>query len=277
MDLERHRYPVPAGPAGLAVDVQQRRAVVWSQFAHRLTVIHLDRDGGAPATAVAGPRSGWPDERIARGRVLFHASADPRITGDARACATCHPDGREDGLSWQTPSGRHQTIGLAGRVAASEPFGWFGERGKLRAHVAQTWQRLGGRGAFSPADLRDLEALAEYLRSMPAPSRADGREAPDAALVARGRDLFHGAEQACGSCHPGGKTDGRRHQVKSGSFGETYDTPSLYGVSGTAPYFHDGRFATLEELLAKTDGAMGHTAHLAPDDRKALLAYLEAL
>jgi cytochrome c peroxidase len=48
-------------------------------------------------------------------------------------------------------------------------------------------------------------------------------------------------------------------------------------VAGSAPYFHDGRFATLEELLDKTEGSMGSTKNLSVEDRRALLAYLRTL
>jgi cytochrome c peroxidase len=56
-----------------------------------------------------------------------------------------------------------------------------------------------------------------------------------------------------------------------------FDTPALRFVSGTAPYFHDGRYATLEELLQGADGKMGHTLQLSRQDVTALAAYLETL
>ena len=31
-----------------------------------------------------------------------------RLSGDGRACASCHPDGRDDGLVWSTPNGPRQ-------------------------------------------------------------------------------------------------------------------------------------------------------------------------
>lgn len=56
-----------------------------------------------------------------------------------------------------------------------------------------------------------------------------------------------------------------------------FDTPSLRFLGQSAPYFHDGRYATLDELLRGVDGTMGHTAHLDDGDRRTLEAYLEAL
>jgi cytochrome c peroxidase len=48
-------------------------------------------------------------------------------------------------------------------------------------------------------------------------------------------------------------------------------------VNGTAPYFHDGRYKTLEDMLRATDSEMGHTSHLNAQQRNQLAAYLETL
>jgi hypothetical protein len=58
---------------------------------------------------------------------------------------------------------------------------------------------------------------------------------------------------------------------------EKIDTPSLRFMGGTAPYFHDGRYRTLEELLADRESVMGHSASLPVGDRAALAAYLRSL
>lgn len=278
MSAEVRRYKLPEGPTGVAVDAAKRRAVVYAQFEHALAVVALDATQ-APTVIAQGPsQPGWPDKALARGRVLFHKTSDPRISADGRSCAGCHPDGRDDGLSWLTPSGTNQTIMLAGRLGGTAPFGWMGERRDLKKHIHDTMRRLGGRGALSDRDHEDLDALVRYVASMRGPSLKGALGAPDAALVARGKELFESDDQKCASCHPGGGTDGAMHSVKSGLFGELpLDTPSLRFIGGTAPYFHDGRFSTLDELLQKVDGKMGHTAALTADDRRALVAYLETL
>jgi cytochrome c peroxidase len=56
-----------------------------------------------------------------------------------------------------------------------------------------------------------------------------------------------------------------------------FDTPSLRFVGGSAPYFHDGRYADLDTLLSKSDGKMGRTKHLSPTELADLKAYLETL
>ena len=56
-----------------------------------------------------------------------------------------------------------------------------------------------------------------------------------------------------------------------------FKTPSLFWVSGTPPYYHDGRVRTLEELIANNDDRMGKTKHLSDADRAALVAFLRTL
>ncbi len=278
--VEQRRFMLPAGPTGLAADAPKGRIVVWSQFAHALTVIDLE--SGTPDTTAAARRVDRPDlDRLARGRELFHATFDRRISRDGRACASCHPDGREDGLTWSTPDGPRQTPMLAGRVAASAPYGWFGKHATLTEHVTHTFDRLGGAGFKTPLDQADRDALLAYVVSMKPPKRAGASpESSRAALVARGKELFDDTRQGCATCHTGGGADGQRHDVGSGREVEkslAFDTPSLEFVGGTAPYFHDGRYATLMDVLDANDAGMGHTAHLDAADKLALAAYLESL
>lgn len=279
MQFVIRRFAVPAGPTGLAVDREGERALVWSQFASTLTVLDM-RNGSstAPVAEIVVSKDLPPgmSEAEARGRILFHKTNDPRISGDGRACESCHVDGRDDGLTWNTPEGQHQTIMLAGRARGGAPFGWRGETLTLRHHVGRTLKRLAGRGMNSAEDFADLDALIAYLKFMPAPPRVE----PDAArksLVARGRELFDDPRQGCATCHPGGDTDRAAYDVARSPWHIPFDTPSLRFVGGTAPYFHDGRYATLGELLRGVDGAMGHTGALSDDDLHALEVYLEEL
>jgi cytochrome c peroxidase len=56
-----------------------------------------------------------------------------------------------------------------------------------------------------------------------------------------------------------------------------YKVPSLLFVGGTAPYYHDGSFETLEDLIDKNLDRMGRTSHLTADERAALVAFLKRL
>lgn len=58
---------------------------------------------------------------------------------------------------------------------------------------------------------------------------------------------------------------------------QAFKTPSLLYLGGTAPYFHDGAAATIDDVILKNNDAMGHTSHLSTADRSALIAYLKTL
>ena len=70
-----------------------------------------------------------------------------------------------------------------------------------------------------------------------------------------------------------------------------FATPSLRNVARTAPYMHDGRFATLEEVVAHYSSGVERSATLDPNlakhpegglqlsagDQRALVAFLKTL
>ncbi len=99
--------------------------------------------------------------------------------------------------------------------------------------------------------------------------------------VARGAQIFASREAACSSCHSGKNfTDGAVHDVKSRTESDrasSFKTPTLHFVGGTGPYFHDGRYKTLHELLRDSDGKMGHTKHLSESELESLEAYVRTL
>ena len=281
---ERKRWIVGAGPTGVAVDVKGRRAVVFAQFDRTLNVLPLEVEAkpGEPSRPPLNPRITLaplpaheaPSSAFALGRVLFHASGDARISKDGRACASCHPDGRDDAITWATPQGPRRSILLAGRMQNSAPYSWSGIEDDLHTHLHTTFERLDGSGLRNV----ELDAIVAYVSALPAPTPL--REDPT--KVARGRAIFHSKEAACSGCHNDDLlTDNRLHDVKSKRRNDDkaeFNTPSLHLVGGAGPYFHDGRYTTLRQLLVESNGTMGHTKHLTqPGDLDALEAYVRSL
>jgi cytochrome c peroxidase len=213
---------------------------------------------------------------VAAGRKLFHTELDRRISRDGRACAGCHPEGRDDGLVWKLGVGPRQTPMLVGRLDTG-PFGWRGVHPTLESNLTETIGRLGGTG-LPPERLAELTAFLRH--GLHAPERA----APGAAaeVIARGHEVFTSAQVGCSGCHDLSHeaSDRLPHDVGSGAKADTgsrFRTPPLLFVAGTAPYFHDGRYATLEALLDDNLDRMGQTTQLTGPDRTALLAFLRTL
>jgi mono/diheme cytochrome c family protein len=268
---ERRRFALPAGPSAVVLAAGGQRLFAWSELDRALS--RIEREGGAVTSTVLWRRAGEPrDPLVERGRRLFHTSRDARVA-QGRACASCHPEGRDDGLVWTSPDGARQTPMLAGRLQGTAPYGWYGESATVREHVNRTFARLGGTGFDAPAAAADFDALLAYATSLPSPPATP---AADAEAAARGQQVFRAY---CNDCHKEGGTDGQVHDVGSGVAGErraAFDTPSLRGVRGTAPYFHDGRYATLADVLAAKDQRM-YIGTLTDAEQRDLLGYLETL
>jgi hypothetical protein len=279
---EKRRWSVAAGPTGIAIDPEKKRAIVWSQFEHVVSRVALDGPEIVDEKTAPPPKVG----RIALaekvplslafelGRVLFHMVGDERISHDGRACASCHPDGRDDSLVWATPNGPRRSISLAGKVADTAPFSWSGTEHDLKEHMGITFQRLKGEGGLKSME---LDALAVYVETMiPAPNPHETSE-----KIARGKAIFQSEAAGCSFCHAGDSlTDNKHHDVQSKTqfdHGSAFNTPSLKFVGGGGPYFHDGRYKTLHQLLTDADRKMGYTKHLKDEDLEALEAYLRSL
>ena len=61
--------------------------------------------------------------------------------------------------------------------------------------------------------------------------------------------------------------------------GKAWDTPTLREIWRTAPYLHDGRAATLEEVIGVYNPGDKHgiTSTLSPEQRGDLIEYLRSL
>jgi DNA-binding beta-propeller fold protein YncE/cytochrome c553 len=269
----RRRFAVGEGPKGVEVDASTRTAVVWSQLSHEVAIVALD-SGAVERLRVAGDP--LPPE-IAAGRRLFFTELDRRITRDGRSCAGCHPEGRDDGVVWKLGAGPRQTPTLLGRLSRG-PYGWLGKHATLEGNMVETISRLGGTG-LPDADLRKLAAYLQ--KGLITPTLALAEPAADA-LVDQGRALFRSEQVGCSGCHhlDTELSDRSLHDV--GSYAKTdgsrsFRTPPLLHVGHSAPYFHDGRYATLEQLLDDNLDRMGQTTQLSPAELRALAAFLRTL
>jgi YVTN family beta-propeller protein len=268
------RIPTGINPRRLALSRDDKTLVVTNYLGDSLTVIDVATRKVVRTIGLGGPE---PDA-ARRGEILFHSG---KMTFQGQfTCASCHPDGGADGLNWDlTRDGVgnfKNTKSLLG-VRETAPFGWEGSSPTLADRVAGTLRTL-HRHEPTEAETSDLVA---YLQSLPPPRPAPVPE-KDRPAVERGKALFEG-KAACVNCHHrAALDDGKSHDV--GTRGPTdvtdrFDTPALLGVSGTAPYLHDGRAQILEEVFTKHNTAQKHGAahRLSKDELADLLAYLKSL
>lgn len=269
----------PCGIDGLAV--ADGRLWVHCELSRRMASLDLQAPRPFPTREdwTFGPALA-PDPRpplVARGAELFRRGRDIRMSSDGvMACASCHPEGRADGLSWRLGASLLQTPILAGRVVGTAPFKWDGQDKSLAVSLRHTIERLGGHpDRLAP---RDLSALQAFLEAQPRPrARVDVR----ADALARGRQLFASSELGCAGCHDGASlSDGAQHSFKGPL--PAVDTPSLIGLGHSAPYYHDGSASNLWELIQDRgsvhDMVAGATlADLSRERAADLLAYLQSL
>jgi hypothetical protein len=186
------------------------------------------------------------------------------------ACASCHPEGTDDGRVWNFGSaGVRRTQTLGGPLLASAPFHWNGEHPTLASLVDDVFvERMGG----VPLGPAEVDALGAWLDAVPAAPIPD---APDRASVARGEALFRDRFE-CARCHlGGGGTDSRSHDVGTGGL---FQTPALRGLVYRAPYFHDGCADDLDARFAECHTPEhGDLDGLSASERDDLVAYLSSL
>lgn len=197
-----------------------------------------------------------------------------------QSCATCHPNVRTDGLNWDLLNdgigNPKQTKSLLFSIH-TPPVMISGIRPD-----AETAIRTGMRYIqFMVPEEEDAEAIEAFLRNLkpvPSPALVDGKLSPSAV---RGREVF--IQAACAKCHPGEYyADGRKHDIKNATGmdqGKAWDTPTLRELWRTAPYLHDGRAATLEDVVGSANPGDKHgvTSKLTDKQRADLVEFLRSL
>jgi DNA-binding beta-propeller fold protein YncE/mono/diheme cytochrome c family protein len=226
----------------------------------------------APTAFTASLTTSRLSDAEQRGRTLFRSGNNETLSSfGAMACASCHPEGRADGLSWRIGGHELQTPLLVGRLEGTHPFKWDGGDATLDVSLRNTVTRLGGTG-ISAEQAEDLRA---FLTTLPRPRKPS---VTDTDAVARGKVLFDSDDVGCAGCHSGPKLTDRISYDLTDDLPKV-DTPSLIGLAISAPYYHDGSAATLRAVVLDNGNVhgMGDTEDLDDGEIADLLAYLETL
>ncbi len=231
--------------------------VIHSAQPSQLTIVNGTLD---PVTIVLDPT---PTADV--GQTFFHTPVN------GVACASCHPEGRDDAHVWTVAGNARRTPSLASGLLETAPFHWQGELNDMGAVVQETFvNRMGG----TLPDTSTIGQLGEWLEGIakPAPTSTLNPK-----LLPHGKALFESAALGCTSCHAGATlTSDATVNVGTGG---AFQVPSLRGVGARGPYLHDGRAATLADRFTAMGGgdSHGHTSQLTRWDIEALAGYLETL
>jgi hypothetical protein len=206
---------------GVAVEILAGRSVVFSRDGSVRSV-----DDGGVSTRISNVVSTFDP-----GQMIFHATAGVEIT-----CASCHAEGRDDGLVWDFGEGPRRTQALVGGVNATAPFHWKGDVVDLSTIMRRTFVGQMGGEVLAPEEVDLLGAWLDTLEAEAATVDADA--------AARGATIF--AEVGCASCHAG---DFGTRPEPAMLDGELWQVPMLRGVGLRGPFFHDGCAPVLGRVL----------------------------
>ena len=277
------------GPRGVLLS--GRTAVTALYFEDAVSLFNLDDPAARAKVIPLGPKPDLSRDRARRGEMLYNDGS--MCFQQWQSCASCHPDGRVDGLNWdllndgmgnpkQTRSELYNHVtpptmitGIRKDMHACNAAGLIHIQFVTRPEEERPEE-----------DVYCFDAYVEKMKPVPSPYLVNGKLS---ARAQRGEKLFRQAK--CAECHtpekkaPGGEplwTDLKLYDVGVGAATETgrkFDTPTLAECWRTAPYLYDGRALTMEEVLTicNPNDKHGETSKLTPGQIKDLAEYVLSL
>jgi len=262
------------GPRGIAIAGTKVYAAEY--FTDSIGVVDVNPEARPRAASIAlGPGQELSVAR--KGEMLFNDAA--LCFQNWQSCASCHPDMRADGLNWDLLNdgmGNPKNTKSLFLSHQTPPVMVSGVRDKAETAVRSGIRYI--QFAVRPED--DAVAIDEYAKTVtavPSPYLVNGTLSESAK---RGEALFQQA--GCATCHPAPLyTDLQAYSVGTGKDREAdmkFDTPTLVEVWRTAPYLHDGRAATMLDMLkSEASGAQHCPSGLTEEQLADLAAYVLSL
>ena len=286
------RIQTGAGPKGMTFSPDGKTLYVAEQLVDRIAVI--DMEG---LKLVGHIDLGGPDRvTVARqGRRLF-ANAGHTFQNQY-SCYTCHPDDHEDGLVYNM-AGKDMGRNLANTqslrvIGDTAPFKWNGKNQTVYKQDGMRFSTILTRTEAFSYD--DLDAITAYImRGIQQPPNLLYNPAGELTdSQQRGKEIFERSvdnlgeaipeNNRCITCHPPPLYTNRQFSDVS-TLADTddpmmFDTPHLTNVFTSAPYLHDGRAKTLEEIwtVYAEDDRHGRVNDLTKPELNDLINYLKSL
>lgn len=267
--LYAKRIKAGSRPTAMALDTTGARAFVVNTLSDSVTIIDIEHRTSLGTISLGA----MPDLTAAdRGERLFHNAS---LSHDRWfSCASCHVDGHSNGLF--NDNFTDESFGTAKRVLSlrgvgeTAPYAWSGRFATLAEQIQHSVKSTMQGDELSAEQTGDLEA---YLRTLP-PAPPIGVTNPTASE--RGAKLFIRLD--CNRCHTQPVYTSARTadvKLKDEQGLSKFNPPSLRGVSQNAPYFHDGRAETLNDVFSKFQHQL--ESKLTDDEIRDLVAYLNSL
>jgi mono/diheme cytochrome c family protein len=272
------RIPIDGkGPRGVALSPDGKMAAVAVYFSGQVALIDT-----ASGKTTMGPLGEQPAvDPVRMGERVFHDGT--RSFQDWLSCATCHPDGRVDGLNWDLLND-----GL-GNPKNAKSMVWSHRTPPVMSRGVRDKMETAAKAGFThiqfttPSD-EELAATIAYIKSLqPLASPYRNVDGSLTEAAKRGEAIFRRPTTRCANCHPPPLlTDLKLHNVgtrQEMDQSDLFDTPSLIELWRTAPYLHDGGAADLRELLIDRNpkNRHGRTSHLSSQEIDDLIEYLLSL
>lgn len=278
------RIPTQRNPKQLALSPDGRTLFVAERLQDSVLLIN------AKSLAVEGRivlGDGGLNDPIRRGERVFTKAA--YTFQHQFSCRSCHPDGHVDGLSYDfDTSGIGDNLldnrSLLG-VAGTEPFKWNGKNPSLEVQCGPRFAKVLMR--TDPIPQKELSDLTTFIKSLPPQRVARGTDTSLTPSQERGKAIFFASmtttgkeiprERRCSTCHRP-PLYSVRLSFNVGTDG-MFDTPHLLGVADTAPYLHDGRALSLEEIwtIYSTNDSHGVTSYMNKIQLNDLVEFLKTL
>ena len=263
------------GPRGISISPDGKKIAVGAYFAGE--VYFLDAVGDTLQSTVKLGKQPEEDQLRRGERIFYDAST---TTQKWLSCASCHPEGRADGLDWDMPNdgiGNTKNTKSMLKVFDTPPAMWRGVRDDAHVGIKAGFKYI----KFKEPTQQELDDVTAYVQNLEPEqdpySNEDGTMTADAVA---GKAIFESSETRCANCHSGPLyTDLKAYDVGTKDILDIdgmYYTPTLLEMWRTAPYLHDGSAATLREVLTTKNvgDKHGKTSHLTSKHLDQLEAYM---
>jgi YVTN family beta-propeller protein len=286
------RTPTGHNPKGMVLSPDGKLLYVAERLNDRISVISAESLETVQTIGLEGPGRRTVNRH---GRqILNNASGTFQ---NQYACYTCHPDSHEDGLVYNMAGkdmGRNlanvQTLRDIGDIP---PYKWNGKNQTVYKQDGMRFSTILTRNeAFTHKQLDAL--VAHIMTDIENPPNL--RYNPDGELTAqqqRGKEIFYRThdnfgneipvENRCYTCHPPPYFTNLQ-MTDVGTLAESddamkFDVPQLNNVYESAPYLHDGKAQTLEEIwtLYNDYDEHGVANDMRKDQLNDLVEYLKSI